>query len=406
MKVSRIVLFVALGMVHIWFGIIPAWTRIDTDFPNYYTSARLVIEGRDLSRIYDAGWFQSQIDRLGITQQGIFAPLPPVTALIMLPVAFLPPQAALRAWTVVNLILLAGAIALLSRCTGRDWLFSAILFLGSGIALINDIRFGQVYLLIAFLVLAGYLALKSRHSASSGAAFGVAAALKYFPLAYIPFLLARKERKAIFWLVGTLAATYLASLLLLGTEVHRQFAALLAAHLDGEILNPFGAGLQSWNSLFRRAFVLDPLFNPDPLIQWPAGYFVLTYLVYLAVLIQTVRSWKRAETAFGPSAPGVQFALVNIAALLLLPASSTYLFLLMVFPVALLLGSAGTRWRPEQKMIVVLFTLISWIPYRVFRPFDGRGILTVVAYPRLGLLLCLFVATVLFIRNYNQVSTL
>src|SRR5262249_33874314 len=160
--------------------------------------------------------------------------------------------------------------------------------------------------------------------------------------------------------------------------------------------------LQSWNSLFRRAFVFDPLLNPEPMLQWPVGYIIFTYSVQAVVVIQTIRSWRHAAASFGPSAQAVQFALVNIAALLLLPASSTYLYLLLVLPVAILLTSGDSRWSPEQKIIAVLFTMISWIPYRFFRPFEGRGLLTIAAYPRLGLMLLLFIATVLFIRNYNH----
>src|SRR5689334_21293702 len=106
-----------LGCAVTWFGIVPAWSALDTDFPNYYTSARLVVEGRDISRIYEADWFQSRIYAEGIDRQGIFSPLPPVTALLMVPVAFLAPLPALRAWTVVNLLLLAANVILLARCS-------------------------------------------------------------------------------------------------------------------------------------------------------------------------------------------------------------------------------------------------------------------------------------------------
>ena len=388
-----------LGCLLAWFGLVPAMTTIDTDFPNYYTSARLVLEGRDISRIYDADWFQSQIYREGIDQQGIFAPLPPVTALLMTPVAFLPPVQALRAWTVVNLLLLAANVILLSRCSGRAWPFSLLLFLASGIALINDFRFGQCYLLVTLLIMAGYLGERSSKSGRSGMAFGAAAALKYFPVAFIPLLAVRRRWSLILWFALTVAAIYAAAALLLGTGVYRQFLSLLPAHLEGEILNPFGATMQSWNSLLRRLFVSDPLLNPSPAIQWEAGYVIMKYAIYLLVAAATLTGYRNAQQAFGPDAPPIQFALVTIAALLLLPASATYHFLLLVLPVALLLGGDRARWRPEQKILLALFILVSWIPYRLFRPFDGRGLLSILAYPRLALLLAMFITLRVFLRN-------
>lgn len=397
--VSRLVLLLISGCTLLWFGIVPAWTRIDTDFPNYYTSARLVVEGRDVSMLYDTAWFQTQIYRQGIDRLGIFAPLPPVTALIMVPIALLRPLPALRAWTVVNVILLFSNIVLLSRCTRRDWPYCALLFLGSGIALINDFRFGQCYLLVTLLIMAGYLLQRNSYAGGSGIAFGSAAALKYFPLAFLPMLALRKEWKLFFSLILTMAAIYAVSVSILGTEVHRRFLTLLPGHLEGNILNPYGAGLQSLNSLLRRFFVFDALWNPSPIVDWQSGYFLAKYSLYLLVLLLTIRGYRGAAMAFGAGALPVQFALFNVAALLLLPASATYHFLLLVFPVALLLGAGSSPWRTEQKILVALFILISWIPYRLFRPFDGRGIMTFAAYPRLGLMIAIFVTVIAFIGN-------
>jgi glycosyl transferase family 87 len=403
MRLSATLVFAAiLGSALLWFGIAPAWTTVATDFPNYYTSARLVVEGRDVSRVYEADWFQSQIYREGIDQQGIFAPLPPVTALLMVPIAFLSPLPALRAWTIVNMILLAANIVLLSRCTGRGWPFCMLLFLSSGIALLNNFRFGQCYLLITLLIMAGYLGEQSSRPGRSGIAFGTAAALKYFPVAFIPLFMIRREWKLILAFVSTVAALTLLAALPLGVEVYRRFLTVLPGHLEGEILNPFGATLQSWNSLLRRMFVPDPLLNPSPVLDWQSGYYLVKYTIYLLVLILTIRSYRDASKALGPKAPPFQFALVSVAGLLLLPASATYHFLLLVLPVALLLRTETGRWRPEQKVLLLLFLTISWIPYRLFRPFDGRGLLSILAYPRLGLLVAMFLTLRLFLRNSGE----
>ena len=68
----------------LWWGIIPAFTAVDTDFPNYYTSSRLLFEGMELDKVYDDAWFQSKINSYDIKQEGKFSPFPPPTSMLML----------------------------------------------------------------------------------------------------------------------------------------------------------------------------------------------------------------------------------------------------------------------------------------------------------------------------------
>ncbi len=68
----------ALGLL-LWVrGIAPAVSRIDTDFPNYLTAARIVADGGPAARLYDDAWFQQQMRDYGIgdPKQGKFAPFP------------------------------------------------------------------------------------------------------------------------------------------------------------------------------------------------------------------------------------------------------------------------------------------------------------------------------------------
>jgi hypothetical protein len=52
--------------------------------------------------------------------------------------------------------------------------------------------------------------------------------------------------------------------------------------------------------------------------------------------------------------------------------------------------------------ILGIYALIGFFPYRFTVPFEGRGGLTVLAYPRLFLLLAMFIACVYFIWNRAQ----
>ena len=90
----------------------------------------------------------------------------------------------------------------------------------------------------------------------------------------------------------------------------------------------------------------------------------------------------------------MDFALLGIGGILLFPASATYHFLLLSVPVAVLLASVDKEWSHEQGILVALYALIGFIPYSLIRQFDGQGLMTFIAYPRLFLMLAMFVVSV------------
>ena len=107
-------LLIPLLVFFLFRGIGPALTEVDTDFPNYFTAAKIVADGREVSRVYDDRWFQSQIHSYGMKLEGKFTPFPPATALVFLPLSSFDPLTALRITTVVNAVLLVLSIRVLA----------------------------------------------------------------------------------------------------------------------------------------------------------------------------------------------------------------------------------------------------------------------------------------------------
>jgi ABC-type anion transport system duplicated permease subunit len=84
--------------------------------------------------------------------------------------------------------------------------------------------------------------------------------------------------------------------------------------------------------------------------------------------------------------------------LLIAPATATYTCALLWLPAALLIDyflAAGARM--AAYFILGAYTLIGFIPWNLTYPFEGRGGLTVLAYPRLFLLFAMFVGCIWFI---------
>src|SRR4029077_500107 len=60
------------------------WQRDETDFPNYYTAAVLVREGKPLRNFYDWTWFAREMNKAGLEGQlGNYFPHTPLTMLPM-----------------------------------------------------------------------------------------------------------------------------------------------------------------------------------------------------------------------------------------------------------------------------------------------------------------------------------
>ncbi|MEP7190514.1 MAG: hypothetical protein ABI901_15090, partial [Roseiflexaceae bacterium] len=99
------------ALLFFWHTVLPATQTHTYAFSAYYTAARLTLQGQAGIRFCDA-WFFEQQRAFGFGNRAdFFCPNPPTTALIMLPVAWLPPRIALAAWVACTLVLVAAIIA-------------------------------------------------------------------------------------------------------------------------------------------------------------------------------------------------------------------------------------------------------------------------------------------------------
>ncbi len=399
---KRLLLYGSVALfagLFVWKGIIPAFTGLATDFPNYYTASKLVLEGADLSRLYDDAWFDSQIKSHGMEIEGKFSPFPPLTMFLMIPVAFLPPEDALRVWTCINVAALLGVFLLLRRITGSPPAMLAAIILSAGAGLANNVRFGQWYVILLLLMCLGFTFWKNGAVTLAGIMFGIGAAIKYFPILYLAIFLVRREWKGVAACLGTIALLNLVGVLLAGAQVYRTFFQdVLFNHLSGHLQNPFSASFQSWQSLFRRLFVPDAALNPSPFVNWPSGLAAGTTLIAGSVLVYTLdRVFAlQKDRTFGSLE--LQFALVTIMGLVLLPASATYHFVLLILPIAVLFARRDVFPGRTFFPIAMLYVALGYIPYHLFAKFDGEGILSIIAYPRL------IVMTLLFALSIRQIS--
>ena len=397
---AAIVLLCVLALNVVMRGIVPALSHVDSDFPSYFTAARIVADGAGTERLYDTAWFQEQMRRyrIGKPSAGKFAPLPPPTALLLLPLASLQPLEALRVVTVVSTLCLLASIVGLAAILEWSAIDAALLVLLSGSAVLSALRLGQPYILVSTSCILAYYAYLRNRPWLAGAGFGLFTPLKYFPVIFLGYFAFRRRWRVVAGGALVIAAVTLASIAILGWQVHARFlASVLGNHLIARIdmQDPFAASFQSFDTLFRRLFVFDATANPRPVLDAPLLQLtgvLLTKGALAAVALLTLRrlAIRRAAQATAPS-----LGLLGIASMLLAPATATYHQVLLWLPVGLLSAFLlRERAHACAAFLLGIYTLIGFFPYRLAAPFAGRGALTLLAFPRLLLLLAMFLGCV------------
>jgi hypothetical protein len=395
-----VVLLIALTLVLIGRGIVPAMSKIDSDFPNYFTAAKIVANAGDSDRLYDNSWFQEQARhyRIGSGYGTKFSPFPPPTALLLLPLTRFEPLTALRVVTGLSLLCLIASIVLLMRILCWSGLDTAVFVLLSGYAICTALRFGQPYIVVSTSCVLGYYAYLNNRPSLAGICLGLFSPIKYFPVVMLIYFAFRKQWRLLVAGLATILVEASVSIGVLGWGVHREFlSSVLGNHMIGNLSmqDPFTAAFQSFDTLFRRLFIFDPSANPQPFIALPAlqlaGLITTKALLLLAAMVTLVKL-ARQGTA---SATAASIGLLGVLTLLIAPATSSYYLVLLWLPVGLLIEYfIRARIRLCAYFILGDYALIGFFPYRFTEPFEGRGGLSVLAYPRLFLLLAMFVVCV------------
>jgi hypothetical protein len=320
----------------------------------------------------------------------------------MVPLAFLSPLQAQRTFLIVNLLFGVICVYAWKKVTGWTWLASVLIVLASGASLTNNFAFGQLYLITVTSLLLTFILFRRGNVMLAGIFLGVFAAIKYYPLVVVAGICSlwlvenshtrRSCLLVVFYFTMTVAILILAQIVFFGSQVMTEYLHVaLLPHLSSDLSGQgmYGFLFQSWDSLARNLFVYDPVANPTPWVDWPAGRSILKVIITstvaaitIAVLFINRRSPQRMH---------IFLAMPALGALVLLPASATYHFILLLFPLGLLLtGSCFDR--RVTNVLMVLYIAVGFIPYRGFFDMaDANGLLF--AYPRLWLVTLLFATT-------------
>lgn len=325
-----------------------------SDFTQDYMAARALLAGHSIYDLFPAQDLAAQ----GLRAEALANYHPPFNALLFLPLALLPYQAAAVLWTLLLLLLylLIGAIVVRELGIAVP---AHVAPLAIGLSLLwypfqFNIILGQLSLPLAACVVGAWALLDRRRDGLAGALIGLAALIKLFPALLLLYLLLRRRWRALGAALLTIAAGMVITVAVVGLgdtlRYQNEIVALNVADFRASVLNV------SLSAVFNRMFAGD--IHVSPLVAAPALAALLTALADFALVLLLARATLRRHATRHDDA--VVYALYCVAMPLLSPTSWSHSFPLLALPLGLL--ALRLRARPSRRWIqiaVLTFVLLS-----------------------------------------------
>lgn len=365
-----------------------AWRTLNTDFPNYYLTARLAEEGNDTSRIYEWVWLQRQKDHREIDQAIIsLVPITPFSTLVVWPVATLPPLDAKHYWLIANIFFIGATIVVLQSLVRLPWRRIALIAALS-IPLNKNVIFGQYYILLLFLLALACWCYINQRRFFSGILVGLSFGIKLFPLLYLLYFLRKRDIRAFAGgVVGGFGAA-IVSIGVFGWQANRVLVEqVLPWTLRGEGMDPYNLSSGSITTLLHRLFIYEPQLNPNPAIH---AAWVFAVLLPLAQTALFAPSLLLVQPGTNPRRLRLEWSAILLGSLAISTMPAGYHFTLLILPVCFMWEVV--RERALATAAGILLLLYVAIGYPGWRAIGEASPITLLSVPRLYLvvLLCFF----------------
>jgi hypothetical protein len=344
-------------------------------FVGHYTASRLVLEGTNVTTIYDDARMIQEVHRFEPGVTDVFGANPPTVAFAALPVAWMDYPTARLVWILLNTVAWLVAVYWLARVCQLpgEWAAGLVGVAALFQPAIEHMRHGQFHVLVLLLVLVAWRALK-RRPRLAGASLGLALVLKAAGILFWPMLIMRRRWRVLDGGFVVVLLALLASIPVAGLAAWILFGYRAVALAQGGSLSV--TAYQALPGLVRRLTMADPQWNPSPAIPFEYGAIAGAALAVVLVIIALILIDRRRDH-------DLAFAAFSALSLALVPVSLDYHYVLAIFPIAVLLGRLHARPASVSFVVLAVATLAiaADLPYRSPRLADG--VFAVLAYPKL-----------------------
>jgi hypothetical protein len=328
-----------------------AFATLQTDFPNYYITAKLATEGIDTAHVYEWRWLARQKDHHQIDRSVIgLVPITPFSTLVITPLVRFNPLTAKRIWLVVQIALLFLIAFGLREITGQPLRRISILLLAYP-PLHRNLQFGQFYVVVVALLICACWAQQRKRDGLAGVLVVLATAIKLFPFIFILYFARKRQWRALFSAAIAGAASVAASVSVFGWEVHRTYLRqILPWTLRGDGFPPFALASGSLSTLLHCLFLYEPQWNPHPWHFSPLIYAVLQAV--LPMLIFAPALLLCDENDQSPGRIALEWSALTVATLTVSTIPASYNFTLLILPITVLIA-ALLKKRPILAWVAV-----------------------------------------------------
>jgi hypothetical protein len=289
-------------------------------------------------------------------QLGSYIPQTPLTMVPILPMSGLAPQAAKQVWLLLNLILLVGAALLIARMTHTPLGIILLIALAGYRSLDSNFRLGQYYIFLLFLLTAGVWCLVRGYLFTGGVTMGVICMLKVYSAPLLLYFAWKRQRRALLGMFASCLVLGALSVAFFGWDANVFYVTYVFRRAsENSILDPYNPATGTLTNLLRRMFILEPELNPHPVFQAPFAFFLLKPLLTMVILAAPLLTVARNAVVTSK-----EIAWFLVAILLASPNTASYVFVVLLLPVAILLDESGRRWAPALVVIYVLLCLPLW----------------------------------------------
>lgn len=356
------------------------------DFSNYYFAANFLTNGTFDSSIYFPHQFNLDIAQLGYDHiYTSYAPHNPFLALFFTPLTLFSLGAAKFIFNLLGLGLFLFSLNNLTKTYGTKPLYLVLIPILFFVPLRNNFLFGQMYLLLFFLLVEGFLAYKKERYVRMALFWGMAVLLKVIPIILFGMLLFKKKYRAILYFGSVCIVLFLLSVWVCGISVWEfYFRSVLPKSGAGEITTEF---VQNYQSVFM--LLKGYLIGDDSVFKTILFGFKLLMLGLAFFITRKENDLLHV------------FSFWILASVLLSPYGSTYTSILLLIPFVFTVKSEpNLNWK--LGAVLVLFGLISNVPIQHFSslalPFSFPRLLLMV------LLLALLIGFTLKRRDFGWIA--